>query len=111
MAYVRSQRWLLLHDHFGSDLRPVVKIDHIRIDQPETARRHRRTDGLRLVGAVDAIDRAAEIERARAERIGGATCHPARQIRLPVDHLRWRRPVRPLLLARDLQKALPLETL
>src|SRR4051794_8300009 len=67
-------------------------------------------DRLWLVGAVDAVHGAAEIERARAHRIAGTSRHETRQVRLPRDHLgRWR-PVRPFRLARDLQQAGPLET-
>jgi hypothetical protein len=50
---------------------------------------------------VDAIERAAEIESARAERIARAAGHHARQIWLTFDHLRRWEPVRPFLHARD----------
>ena len=66
-------------------------------------------DGLGRVGAVDAVDRVAEIERARAHRIARPAGHEARQVRLPLDHLRRRRPVRPFLLAGDLEQPVPLE--
>ena len=52
-------------------------------------------DGRRLVGAVDAVQRLAEIKSARAERIARAARHHARQIRLALDHLGRRMPVRP----------------
>src|SRR6185437_934219 len=54
-------------------------------------------DGRRLVGAVYAVERVAEIHGARAERITVPTRHDARQIGLALDHLRRREPVRPFL--------------
>ncbi len=53
-------------------------------------------DGLRRVGAVDAIHRAAEIHRAGTERIAGTAGHLTRQIGLARDHFRGRGPIRPL---------------
>src|SRR5918994_4064593 len=68
-------------------------------------------DGLRLIGAVDAEDRRAEVQRAGTHRITGAAGHEARQVGLTRDHL-WRRtPVRPLGLAADPDQARPLEAL
>src|SRR5882724_1334945 len=66
-------------------------------------------DRLRCVGAVDTIDRGAEIKRPSAHRIAGAARHETRQIRLALDHFRRRRPVGPFLLTRNAQEALPLE--
>src|ERR1041385_1343138 len=96
------------HDR-GADRNALVEIAHVGVGQTEAAGRHRGADGLRLIGAVDSIHRVAEIECARAERIARTPGHPARQIRLALDHLLGRRPVRPLLLLGDLQKSLPLE--
>src|SRR6476619_1962148 len=91
----RSDFRTLPDDHLGAHRNAVVEIGDIRVGQPETARRHRGADGLRLVGAVNAIDRGAEIHRAGAERIARPAGHPARQIRLALDHfVRWG-PVRP----------------
>src|ERR1700716_1172928 len=101
---------LLLHDPFRPDRDPLVEVHDLLVDQPEAARRHRMPDGLRRVGAVDAIDRVAEIERARAHWIAGAAGHEARQIGLPLDHPRRRRPIRPFRLARDLEQAVPLKS-
>ena len=56
---------------------------------------------------MDAVHRAAQIKRARAERIGRAASDEARQIGLAVDHLRRRSPVRPLGLALDAFGARP----
>ncbi len=44
---------------------------------------------------MDAIDRLAEIERTRAERIALPARHEARQIGLAIDHFLGRMPVRP----------------
>src|SRR5262252_2201013 len=64
-------------------------------------------DGLRRIGAVNAIDGAAEIERAGAERIAGAAGHLARQIRLTMDHFRRWHPIRPFGLPGDRLHARP----
>ena len=82
------------------------RVDHVGIDQPEAAGRDASADRLRLIGAVDAVDRGAEIKRAGAERVARAAGHEARQIGLARDHLRRRRPVGPLRLAGDLQQTL-----
>src|SRR6516162_10506643 len=55
-------------------------------------------DRLRRVGAVDAIDGAAQVHGARTQRVTGTAGHDARQIGLARDHLRWRNPIRPLRL-------------
>src|SRR5947209_4336714 len=52
-----------------SDWHTVIEIHHVVVDEAEAARRDCSSDGLRLVGAMDAADRAAEIHRAGAERI------------------------------------------
>src|SRR6476620_4073553 len=105
----RSDFRPLPDNHLGADRNAVVEIGHIRVGQAEAARRHRGADGLRLVGAVNAIDRGAEIHGAGAERIARPAGHPARQIRLALDHfLRWG-PVRPFFFLRDLDEALPTE--
>src|SRR5919106_3482802 len=102
----RSDFRTLPDDDLGADRNAFVEIGHVGIGQTEAARRHRGADGLRLVGAMNAVDRAAEIQRARAERIAGSAGHPARQIGLALYHLLGRRPVRPFLLAADLQQSL-----
>src|SRR6478672_3150137 len=76
----------LMNDDLGADGNSVVEIGHVRIGQAEASRRHLGADGPRLVGAMDAVDRGAEVERAGAERIAGAAGHPARQIGLALDH-------------------------
>ena len=56
---------------------------------------------------MDAILRAGDIHRARAQRIARAAGRHARQIRLPRNHLGRRIPVRPLGLALDRFHARP----
>src|SRR6266404_3541231 len=102
---------LLPHDHLGADRNAIIEVGDVGIDQPEATGRDRGADRIRPVGAVDAIDGGAEIERASAERVAGSAGHKARQIRLADDHLRRRRPVRPFRLARDVEQPLPLESL
>jgi len=46
-------------------------------------------------GAVNPVQRLAEIECAGAERIAFAAGHEARQIGLALDHFRRRIPIRP----------------
>src|SRR5262245_47490258 len=97
-------RLLMLHH-------AAIKVGNVVIDHTEASRRHRLADRLRRVGAVDAVDGRADIERARAERIAGTAGHPARKIRLPRDHLRRWRPVRPLSLFADVVHAPPLKAI
>src|SRR5262249_18570980 len=75
------------------------------------ARGDEGADGGGVMGAVDAVHRLAEIERARTERIGLAACHEARQIGLAHDHLLRRIPIRPLRHPRDLLHAGPSKAL
>jgi hypothetical protein len=62
-------------------------------------------DGMGLIGAVDAKQRAAEIKGARPQRIVGAARHVGRQYdplgALALDHAGRRRPAGPLRLAAD----------
>src|SRR5712691_6643551 len=99
----------LAHDDLGPDRNPVVEIHDVPIHQAEAARRNRMADRLRLIGAVDAVDRVAEIKGTRPERIARAAGHEPRQIRLAVDHLRRRDPIGPFGLARNAQQPRPLE--
>ena len=94
---------------FGAHRDSPIQVGDVVVHEPEAARRYGAADGLRLVGAVDAVDRGAEIERARAHRIARTARHEARQIRLALDHLRRRRPVGPFRLPGDLEQSLPLE--
>ena len=95
------------HDHAGADLDAVEQVRDILVQHADAARGDELADRRGLVGAVDAIDGGAEIHRARAQRIARAAGHEARQIRLTLDHLGRRMPIRPLGLARDLLHAGP----
>ena len=84
------------HHHARADLHPGVEVGDVLVGEPDAARGHEGADGRRLIGAVDAIDRLAEIESARAERIAVTAGHEARQIGLALDHFFRRMPIRPL---------------
>src|ERR1700761_38972 len=58
---------LLPDDHFGPDRNAIVEIGDVIVDETEAARGHLGADRVRTVGAVDAIDRGAEIHGAGAE--------------------------------------------
>src|SRR5690606_26671289 len=57
----------------------------------------------------DAIKTVAEIKRACAERVVRSAGHVARQVRLALQHLRGRTPVRPFPLGGDRLRARPAE--
>jgi hypothetical protein len=89
----------------------AVKVLNILVGQTNAAGGHEAADGRWLIGTVDPILRVAEIHRTRAERIGFAAGHEARQVRLARDHLFGREPVRPFLHAADALGARPSEAL
>jgi len=60
---------------------------------------------------MDPILCVAEIHRACAERIGFTTGHEARQVRLALNHLWRRKPIRPFFHAADVLGARPGEAL
>ena len=99
----------LAHDHGGADGDPLVEVLDVVVGHAEAAGRLRLTDRIRIVRAVDAIERAAEIHGPRAERIVFAAGHLHRQSPLPRPHLRRRRPGRPFLLGGNPVSAFPLE--
>src|SRR5260370_5997301 len=101
----------LAHNHLAADRGAVVEVDHVAVDEAKAAGGYRLTDGLRLIGAVNAIHSVAEVECAGAERIAGASRHETRQIGLARDHFGWRSPIWPFALAGDFQKAGPPETI
>src|SRR5271166_5926222 len=109
IAVKRLERDRLPDDDLRSDRHASIEIGDVIVDEAEAAGRDGVADRLRLVGAMDAIDGLAEIERARAHRVARATGHEARQVGLALDHLRRRPPVGPFLLAGDLLQARPLE--
>ena len=63
------------------------EVHDVPIGQPNASRGHKRADGRRLIGAVDAINGVAEIKCARAERVARTTRHETRQVGLAVNHL------------------------
>src|SRR5205823_3982464 len=68
------------HDHAGPDLDAGVEVRDVLVGQPDAARRYEGADGRGLVGAMDAVERLAQVERAGAERVAGTAGHEARQI-------------------------------
>src|SRR6516225_3922150 len=69
-----------LHDNRGADPGPVIQIDDVIVGHTNAAGRDVAAEFPGLVGAVDAVKRIAEIERARPERIIRAADHVTRQI-------------------------------
>ena len=63
---------VLQHDDLGADADAVGEVDDMAVEHAEAARRGRDADRAGVVGAVDAIERVAEIERLGAERIADA---------------------------------------
>src|ERR1019366_4431942 len=66
------QRRLRQNDNVGADLHALVEIGYVVVGEADAAARHLLADGGRIVGAVYAGFGAAEIHRARSERIAGA---------------------------------------
>src|SRR5689334_18143345 len=101
---------MLPHHHGGADTDAGIEIGHVFVGHAEAARRHRLSDGLRLIGTVDAVERRAEIDGARAEWVVDAAGHMARQIRASPAHFLRRGPARPFLLRGHVVHAAPPET-
>src|SRR5947209_7001116 len=95
------------HDHLRAHLHAAVEIGDVLVAHADAARGHLGADGPWLVRAVDAIERGAEIHRARAGWVLRAADHAARQVGAALEHFGRRRPVRPLGLARDALPARP----
>src|SRR6516165_3023276 len=104
---IRSRQY----NHGRADGDTAVKILDVLVGETNATRGHETPDGRRLISAVDPILGVAEIHCARAERIGFTTRHEARQVRLALDHLRRRQPVRPFFHAADVFGARPGEAL
>src|SRR5450759_4999564 len=98
---------LVLHHHGGADRDATVEIGDVVIGHAEATGGNRLADRLRLVGAVNAIQRRSQIHGARAERIVDAAGHVTRQIGATRQHLRGRGPARPFLLGGDAVSATP----
>src|SRR4051795_11203248 len=75
------------HDDLRANRDAAVKINHVGIEHADATARNLVTDGLRHIGAVNPVNRAAKIDGASAKRIAGAPRHPARKIGLALDHL------------------------
>ena len=60
------------HDVRGSDLHLCREVHYVVVLHSEAARGHGLPDGPGLVRAVDTVERRAEIDRARAERLSDA---------------------------------------
>ena len=50
-------RVLVFYDDGGADRDTVIEVGHVLIGHAEAARRYRLPDGLRLIRAVDSIER------------------------------------------------------
>src|SRR5262245_30122337 len=81
------------------------------IEHAETAGRLCTADRIWIIGAVDAVKAVAEIEGHGTQRILDAARHLYGQPRVALAHLGRGMPVRPSLLAADLFRACPAETL
>ena len=107
----------LEHHHDRTETDAVVEIDHVLVGHADAARRNRRADIFRLVGAVNPEQRVlaagVEVERARAHRIvrpGRTNLRHAEPVRFrPASDATaatrsccrpWRCPTRPWLLRR-----------
>src|SRR5262249_44155181 len=102
--FLRHGQTKLLHrkyNDFSAKSNAIVEVDHIIVDQADAAARGALANARRVIGAVNAIFGAADIDRPRAQWIAGATRNHARQIGLATDHLRRWVPIRPLGFARD----------
>src|SRR3954452_18006556 len=95
---LRSHRRASHHDDFGADPDPLIEILYVGIAQPDAAGGDVGADGPVFIGAVDAVECRAEINRAGAQRIALAARHEMRQIWLALQHFRRRHPIRPFLL-------------
>src|SRR5258705_7406274 len=98
---------LVPHDHGGANGDAVVEIGDVFVGHAEASGRHRLADRVRLVGAVNAIKRRAQIHGPRPERVVDAARHMARQGGPPRQQLRRRGPARPFLFRRDAVDAGP----
>ena len=60
----------LFHHHRRADRHPLIEVGDVSVPHPEAAGGLRFADGVRVGRAVDAVERAAQIHRVGAERIG-----------------------------------------
>src|SRR5690606_37654374 len=88
----------------------LVEVDHVLIGHADAARGYRSPDRPWLIGAVDTIERGAEIQRPCPHRVVGSPFHEFRQAGLTGVHFGRRRPAWPLALSCDPVRAAPFET-
>ena len=100
---------VLSHYDPRTDRDTLVKIDDIIINKAKAPRRNSLAYSLRCIGAVNPVDRSTEVHGTSTHWIAGPPSHKSGKIRLPLNHLGRRMPIRPLSLARYLKKALPSE--
>src|SRR5690606_19459397 len=86
---LKSSRSVLHHDG-GTNRDAIIEVLDVLIGHAETTGRDRLADRLRLVGAVDPVQRRAEIHRASAERVLDAAGHVTRQIGAAAQRVRGR---------------------
>src|SRR5258705_4463546 len=79
---------LVPHDHGGPNGDAVVEIGDVFVGHAEASGRHRLADRVRLVRAVNAIKRRAQIHGAGADGIIDAALPVARPVGPPRPHLR-----------------------
>src|SRR6476660_5500213 len=89
------------YNNFCAKSDAIVEVDHIIVDQTNAATRGALANAGRVIGAVNAIFGAADINRTRAKWIARTARNHARKIGLAPDHLRRWVPIRPLGFARD----------
>jgi hypothetical protein len=102
---------LVSDNHRGADGDAIVQVGDVFIGHADAAGGHRMADGFRLVRAMNAIERRAQIHGAGAERVLDAARQVTRQIRPSRQHLRGRGPARPFLFGGDAMGAAPAKTL
>ena len=89
------------NDYFRAESHAVVEVDYVLIGQADAAARNVLTNGRGVIGAVNAVLRAADVYRSGPERIARTARDHAGQIGLAYDHLRRWVPIWPLGFARD----------
>src|SRR3954451_18772949 len=99
------------HNNLCSHADAAVEIDHVSVEHADAPARYFVANRFRHVGAVNTIDRAAEIYGAGTQWIAFATRHPARKVGLPRKHLLRRRPIRPFHFSGDYLSARPSEAI
>src|SRR3954453_6529728 len=68
------------HENLRSHADAAVEIDHVSVEHADAPARYFVANRFRHVGAVNTIDRAAEIYGAGTQWIAFATRHPARKV-------------------------------